>query len=495
MLMSELITKKRDGGKLTAEEIRFIIKGYTDGSIPDYQMSAFLMAVFYQSMDAEETLYLTMEMMNSGDTLDLSGVSGITADKHSTGGVGDKTSLVLVPMVASLGVKMAKMSGRGLGHTGGTLDKLESIPGFSIDVPHQQFLRQLDEVGMVIAGQTADLVPADKKMYALRDVTATVNSIPLIVSSIMSKKLAAGAGTIVLDVKVGKGSFMKTEDDARELAQRMVDVGTLAGRNTVAVITDMDQPLGNTVGNALEVKEAIMTLRGEHEGELLELCLELGACVLTASGKAATHEEAKAMLRGTIADGSALKKFAEFVKAQKGDSNVVNDLSLFAEAPVQLEVTAEESGYVAEMDALEIGRISLRMGGGRATKEDDIDPAVGVVLTKKVGDAVQAGEAFAVIHGATEEAATLAAQQLRDCIRMSAEPVATKPLICSDSMMRLDKLLRERGIATRTETKELIAAGRVTVNGIVADCHSMLCEESDVIAVDGPVWKQLTLYI
>ena len=429
MLMSELILKKRNGGTMTEEEIHFIVDGYTKGVIPDYQMSAFLMAVFFQKMTAEETLHLTTAMTYSGETLDLSGVSGITADKHSTGGVGDKTSLVLVPMLASLGVKMAKMSGRGLGHTGGTLDKLESIPGFSIDVPRERFMTQLDEVGMVIAGQTADLVPADKKLYALRDVTGTVDNIALITSSIMSKKLAAGAKTIVLDVKMGKGSFMRTEEDAKALAESMVKVGKLAGRNTVAVITDMDQPLGNTVGNALEVKEAIMTLRGEHKGELLDLCLELGACVLTASGMAADHDEAKDMLRGTIADGSALKKFAEFVQAQKGDPNVVNDLTLFAEAPIQMEVTAEESGFIAEMDALEIGRISLRMGGGRATKEDDIDPAVGVVLIKKIGDAVQVGEAFAVVHAATKADADTAAKQLRDCIRMDAAPVSKKPLI------------------------------------------------------------------
>lgn len=429
MLMSELIIKKRNGGTMTEEEIRFIVDGYTKGEIPDYQMAAFLMAVFFQNMTAEEILYLTSAMTHSGETLDLSGISGITADKHSTGGVGDKTSLVLVPMLASLGVKMAKMSGRGLGHTGGTLDKLESIPGFSIDVPRARFMRQLEDIGMVIAGQTADLVPADKKMYALRDVTGTVDNIALITGSIMSKKLAAGAKTIVLDVKMGKGSFMKTRADAKALAESMVKVGKLAGRNTVAVITDMDQPLGNTVGNALEVKEAIETLRGEHSGELLELCLELGACVLTASGAAKTHEEAKGMLRGTIADGSALRKFAEFVQAQQGDPNVVNDLSLLPQAPVQLDVRSGTDGYIAEMDALEIGRISLRLGGGRATKEDDIDPSVGVVLHKKIGDRVQAGEVFATIHAATEAAAVLAADQLRACIRMSEVPVGEKPLI------------------------------------------------------------------
>ena len=429
MLMSELILKKRNGGTMTEEEIRFLVDGYTKGEIPDYQMAAFLMAVFFQKMTAEETLYLTSAMTHSGEVLDLSGVSGITADKHSTGGVGDKTSLVLVPMLASLGVKMAKMSGRGLGHTGGTLDKLESIPGFSIDVPRDRFMQQLDEVGMVIAGQTADLVPADKKMYALRDVTGTVDNIALITSSIMSKKLAAGAKTIVLDVKMGKGSFMKSEADAKALAESMVKVGKLAGRNTVAVITDMDQPLGNTVGNALEVKEAIETLRGEHSGELLELCLELGACVLTASGMADSHSAAKELLRGTIADGSALKKFAEFVQAQKGDPHVVNDLSMLAAAPVQLDVAAEADGFVAEMDALEIGKISLRLGGGRATKEDDIDHSVGVVLHKKIGDPVQAGEVFATIHAVAEPAAEEAAKQLRGCIRMTTEPVAKKPLI------------------------------------------------------------------
>ena len=429
MLMSELIAKKRDGGKMTAEEIKFIIKGYTDGSIPDYQMSAFLMAVFYRGMDAEETLHLTMEMMYSGETLDLSHVSGITADKHSTGGVGDKTSLVLVPMVASLGVKMAKMSGRGLGHTGGTLDKLESIPGFSIDVPREQFMRQLDEVGMVIAGQTADLVPADKKMYALRDVTATVNSIPLIVSSIMSKKLAAGAKTIVLDVKVGKGSFMKTEEDARELAQRMVEVGRLAQRNTVAVITDMDQPLGMTVGNALEVYEAIRTVKGELRGELLELCLVLGSCILTASGMCEDMDKARAMLLETIEDGRAANKLKQFIAAQGGNPAVVDDPALLEIAPYDMNIRCDEPCYVGSIDALGIGMASLKLGGGRVTKESDVDTGVGVVLHKKVGDHVEMGEAIATVYARTLEDADYGAMLVNDCIELVDEQPAAQPFI------------------------------------------------------------------
>lgn len=305
-------------------------------------------------MDRRETLDLTMAMMHSGETLDLSGVSGVKADKHSTGGVGDKTSLVLVPMVASLGVKMAKMSGRGLGHTGGTLDKLESIPGFNINLPMERFLENVDRVGMVIAGQTANLDPADKKLYALRDVTGTVPSIPLIVSSIMSKKLAAGADVIVLDVKCGDGSFMKTLDDARELATEMVEIGKMAGRKTVAVITDMDEPLGHAVGNALEVKEAIATLRGEHKSELLELCLTLGACILTQAGLAADDAAARAMLEQTITDGSALRKLAEFVAAQDGDPAAIYDPSLLPAAPVQMEVPSPASGYVRHIAATDV---------------------------------------------------------------------------------------------------------------------------------------------
>ena len=429
MLMTELITKKRDGGKLSGEEIRFIVDGYTKGDIPDYQMSAFLMAVFFQGMDREETLELTMAMMHSGDTLDLSGISGVKADKHSTGGVGDKTSLVLVPMVASLGVKMAKMSGRGLGHTGGTLDKLESFPGFNINIGHERFMENVEKVGMVIAGQTADLDPADKKMYALRDVTGTVNSIPLIVSSIMSKKLAAGADVIVLDVKTGSGSFMKTPEDAHVLAAEMVEIGKLAGRKTIAVVTDMDQPLGSAVGNALEVKEAIATLKGEHTGDLLELCLTLGACILTAAGLADSDASAREMLQGTIDSGAALQKLAEFVAAQDGDPGSVYDTSLLPMAPVQMEVPAETAGYVSHLDALGIGMTSLKLGGGRATKESDVDLSVGVVVHKKVGDRVAQGESLATIHAATEEAAAAAVAQYRACVTVTAQAPDPVPFI------------------------------------------------------------------
>ena len=429
MRMSDLIVKKRDGGTLTTEEIHFMIEGFTNGSIPDYQMSAMTMAIYFRGMDRRETLDLTMAMMHSGETLDLSGISVVKADKHTTGGVGDKTSLVLVPMVASLGVKMAKMSGRGLGHTGGTLDKLESFPGFNIHIPMEEFLHNVETVGMVIAGQTADLDPADKKLYALRDVTGTVPSIPLIVSSIMSKKLAAGADVIVLDVKCGSGSFMKTEADAKELATEMVEIGKLAGKKTVAVITDMDEPLGNAVGNALEVKEAIAALRGEHPGELVELCLTLGACILTAAGIAPDDAAARAVLEGTIADGSALKKLAEFVAAQDGDPQSVYDLSMLPAAPVQMEVPASADGYVSHIAASDVGMVSMHLGGGRATKESEIDLSVGVVLHKKVGDSVAAGESLATIHAADEVSARAAVQELAACYTITPEQPEHKPFI------------------------------------------------------------------
>lgn len=426
MLMTDLIVKKRDGGKLSEQEIQFMVRGYTVGEIPDYQMSAMLMAIVLNGMDREETVQLTLAMQDSGETLDLSSISGVKGDKHSTGGVGDKTSLILCPMVAAQGLKIAKMSGRGLGHTGGTIDKLESFPGFCTGISEERFFENVNKYGIAIAGQTADLDPADKKMYALRDVTGTVPSIPLIVSSIMSKKLAAGADVIVLDVKSGSGSFMKTEKDARELAEELVYVGKAAGRKTVGVITDMDEPLGHAIGNALEVKEAISVLKGETRGELLELCLTLGACMLTEAGLAENDDDARRKLIGGIEDGSALEKLAQLVTAQGGDSRAVYDTSMLPEAPVKLDVVCESSGYVSKIAAADVGLVSMHLGGGRATKESSIDLSVGVMLNKKVGDMVAAGESLGVIHASSAEKAEQAAKMLRECYTLVPEPV-TKP--------------------------------------------------------------------
>ena len=423
MLMTDIIAKKRDGEKLSAEEIEFFIDGYTKGEIPDYQMSALLMAILLKGMDSEEILQLTMAMMNSGETLDLSPIKGVKADNHSTGGVGDKTSLVLCPMVAAQGVKIAKMSGRGLGHTGGTIDKLESFPGFNTGISEETFFKNVNDFGIAIAGQTADLDPADKKMYALRDVTGTVPSIPLIVSSIMSKKLAAGADVIVLDVKQGSGSFMKTEAQARELAENLTRVGKMAGKKTVAVITDMDEPLGNAIGNALEVKEAIEVLKGEKQGELLELCLTLGACILTEAGIAANDEEAREKLLAGIADGSALEKLAQLVEGQEGDRRAVFDTTLLPAAPVQYEVICDEEGYVNHISAADVGMVSMHLGGGRETKESEIDLSVGVVLKKKVGDKVMSGESIATVHASSPEKAKEAAEKLLECYTIVPEKV------------------------------------------------------------------------
>ena len=429
MQMTDLLAKKRDGGTLSTEEIDFMIRGYTRGEIPDYQMSAMCMAILLRGMDDRETLDMTMSMMHSGETLDLSPIRGVKADKHSTGGVGDKTSLVLCPMVAATGLKIAKMSGRGLGHTGGTIDKLESFPGFSTAISEETFFRSVNEIGIAIMGQTADLVPADKKIYALRDVTGTVPSIPLIVSSIMSKKLASGADVIVLDVKCGDGAFMKTEKDARTLAEGLTRVGRLAGRKCAAVITDMDQPLGYAVGNAVEVREALAVLRGEEQGDLLELCLTLGGCMLLEAGLAPSIEDARERLLDTIRDGSALGKLAAMVEAQGGDPRAVYDPSLLPDAAVKSEVPAAESGYVRHIRAEEVGLVSMHLGGGRATKEDVIDLSVGVVLHKKVGNFVQAGESLGTIHASDPRKAEEAAELLRACYELSPEPVAVPPFI------------------------------------------------------------------
>ena len=429
MLMTDLIAKKRDGGELSGDEIRFMIDGYVRGKISDYQMSAMCMAIYFRGMTDQETLDLTLAMMHSGDVVDLSSIKGIKADKHSTGGVGDKTSLILCPMVAACGLRVAKMSGRGLGHTGGTLDKLESFPGYNISIGEKRFLDNVNRIGIAIMGQTADLVPADKKLYALRDVTGTVPSIPLIVSSIMSKKLASGTDVIVLDVKCGSGAFMKTEAQAHELARGLTRIGKLAGRKCAAVITDMNQPLGCAVGNALEVKEAISVLRGETKGDLLELCLTLGSCLLIQAGYTEDEDTARKLLQEAIDSGRALKKLAELVEAQDGDAHDVYDTARLPLAPVQLEVPSESAGYVSHIECEKVGLISMHLGGGRAAKEDSIDLSVGLVLHKKVGDKVAKGESLATIHAPTMEKAQEAAESLRACCTFSAEPVRRPKLI------------------------------------------------------------------
>lgn len=402
MRMYDLIMKKRNGGALTKEEITYMIDGYTKGEIPDYQMSAMMMAIYFVGMNEEETLFLTMAMAGSGDMLDLSAIQGVKVDKHSTGGVGDKTSLALTPMVAACGVKVAKMSGRGLGHTGGTIDKLESFKGFSTEITTQQFIDNVNEIGIAIMGQTKELAPADKKLYALRDVTATVDNMSLIASSIMSKKLAAGADAIVLDVKTGSGAFMKKEEDAFALANEMVKLGKNAGRNTVAVVSDMDQPLGNAVGNALEVEEAIETLRGKGPEDFTELCLTLGSLMLVMGGKAQSQEQGRGMLKQVISDGSALDKLAEFVKAQGGDERMVYEPQLLPKAKLVEPVLSPQDGYVEKLVCDEVGICSLILGGGRETKESIIDLSVGILLEKKVGSFVKKGDVLAHLHANDE---------------------------------------------------------------------------------------------
>ena len=402
MRMVDIIEKKRDGKELTTQEINFFIEGYTKGDIPDYQASALAMAIYFQDMNDRERADLTRAMVNSGDTIDLSGIDGIKVDKHSTGGVGDTTTLVLAPLVASLGIPVAKMSGRGLGHTGGTIDKLESVKGFHIELTKEQFIDLVNRDKVAVMGQSGNLTPADKKLYALRDVTGTVNSIPLIASSIMSKKIAAGADAIVLDVKTGDGAFMKTEKDAEELAHAMVRIGNHVGRKTIAIISDMSQPLGFAIGNALEVKEAIETLQGKGPQDLTDLVLTLGSQMVILAKKAETTQEAKAMLREAITSGKAIAKFKEFLQNQGGDASVVDDTAKLPQAKYQIELPAKKSGYVSRMVADEIGVASMLLGAGRATKEDTIDLAVGIVLHKKVGDKVFEGESLLTIHSNRE---------------------------------------------------------------------------------------------
>ena len=402
MRMVDIIAKKRDGKELTTEEIKFFINGYTDGSIPDYQVSALAMAIFFKDMTDRERADLTMAMVESGETIDLSAIEGIKVDKHSTGGVGDTTTLVLGPLVAALDVPVAKMSGRGLGHTGGTIDKLEAVEGFHVEITKEQFIDIVNRDKVAVIGQTGNLTPADKKIYALRDVTGTVNSIPLIASSIMSKKIAAGADAIVLDVKTGAGAFMKTEEDAKELAHAMVRIGNNVGRQTMAVISDMSQPLGFAIGNALEVKEAIDTLKGEGPEDLTELVLVLGSQMVVLAKKANTLEEAREMLIEVMKNGKATAKFKEFLSNQGGDSSILDNPEKMPQAKYVIDVPAKTSGVISNIVADEIGIAAMLLGAGRATKEDEIDLAVGLMLRKKVGDAVKEGEPFATIYANRE---------------------------------------------------------------------------------------------
>jgi pyrimidine-nucleoside phosphorylase len=418
MRFVDIIEKKRDGNELTTDEIQFFITNYTNGTIPDYQVSALLMAIYYQGMTSKECADLTSAMMYSGDTVDLSSIKGIKVDKHSTGGVGDTTTLVLAPLVAALDVPVAKMSGRGLGHTGGTTDKFESIPGFQIELSKQDFINQVNNKGLAVIGQSGNLTPADKKLYSLRDVTGTVNSIPLIASSIMSKKLAAGADAIVLDVKTGDGALMKDMADSEKLAHEMVNIGNQIGRRTMAIISDMSQPLGFAIGNALEVKEAIDTLKGHGPADLTELVLTLGSQMVVLADKAKTLEEARIKLQEVIKNGKAIEKFKTLIEAQGGDSSVIDHPEKLASAPYQIALPALKSGCVSKIIADQIGIAAMQLGAGRATKEDIIDPAVGIVLHKKVGDKVAEGEALLTIHARTDKIDAIK-QKLYDNITIS----------------------------------------------------------------------------
>lgn len=428
MRMYDIIKNKRDGGKLSKEEIDFFVKGYTAGEIPDYQASALCMAIYFRGMDDEETTNLTLAIAASGDKVDLSGINGVKVDKHSTGGVGDKTSLIIAPIVASYGVKVAKMSGRGLGHTGGTIDKLEAIDGYQTSIDKKEFFRIVNEVGVSIIGQSGNLAPADKKLYALRDVTATVDSLPLIVSSIMGKKLAAGADCILLDVKTGSGGFMKTLEDSTKLAKSMVEIGHLAGKKVIALITDMDVPLGKAIGNSLEVIEAVETLRGEGPEDLTEICIDIAANMLYMAGKG-TVKECEALAKKAIADGSALQTLVKMVHAQGGNEKLLLDTSLFKKAAYDYEVKAPRTGYIEHVDTESYGMASLALGAGRAKKEDPIDYSAGITLEKKTGDFVKEGDVIAVLHTNKPESVKEAEERILNATEISSEPVEKKPII------------------------------------------------------------------
>lgn len=423
--MVDIISKKRDGHELTTAEINFFIEGYTKGKIPDYQVSALLMAIYFEDMTDNERADMTMAMVNSGETIDLSAIHGIKVDKHSTGGVGDTTTLVLAPLVAALGVPVAKMSGRGLGHTGGTIDKLEAVEGFHVEITKDDFIELVNRDKVAVIGQSGNLTPADKKLYALRDVTGTVDSIPLIASSIMSKKIAAGADAICLDVKTGAGAFMKTDEDAENLARAMVRIGNSVGRNTMAVISDMSQPLGYAIGNALEVKEAIDTLKGEGPADLTELVLVLGSQMVVLAKQAESLEEAREKLLAVMKNGQALQKFKQFLENQGGDASIVDSPEKLPQATYKIEVPAKKSGFVSEIVADEIGVAAMILGAGRATKEDEIDLAVGLMLRKKVGDAVQAGDSLVTIFSNKEDVAGVT-EKIYENIRISSQAEAPK---------------------------------------------------------------------
>lgn len=426
MRMYDVIEKKKLGEILTELEINYVVEGFTAGSIPDYQMSALLMAIYFQGMNNEETIALTLAMAKSGDMLDLSKIKGIKVDKHSTGGVGDKTSLVLAPMVAALGIPVAKMSGRGLGHTGGTIDKLEAFTGFNTDMSEEQFINNVNTIKIAIAGQTANLAPADKKLYALRDVTATVDSFSLIAGSIMSKKIASGADAIVLDVKTGSGAFMREEADAIKLAKAMVDIGNGYGRETVAIVSDMNQPLGYAVGNTLEVIEAIETLKGNGPEDLMELCLQLGTQMVLLSRLTENEDEARSMLKETIVSGLALAKFKEFVKAQGGDTVYIDQPDLFEKATLIRKVKARATGYIAHIETEEIGYATMMLGGGRETKDSPIDLTVGFVFKKKLGGFVEKGDTIALIYANNEEKLVASEARFLDAITLQKD-VYEKP--------------------------------------------------------------------
>ncbi|MEW9500273.1 pyrimidine-nucleoside phosphorylase [Jeotgalibacillus marinus] len=429
MRMIDIIEKKRDGQALTTDEIQFVVAGYTSGDIPDYQVSALLMAIYFQGMTEQERADLTLSMVESGDQIDLSAIEGIKVDKHSTGGVGDTTTLILGPLVAAIDVPVAKMSGRGLGHTGGTIDKLEAVPGFHVELTSDEFTKLVNEIKVAVMGQSGNLTPADKKLYALRDVTATVNSIPLIASSIMSKKIAAGADAIVLDVKTGAGAFMKDEKQARELAEAMVRIGNNVGRKTMAVISDMSQPLGFAIGNALEVKEAIDTLKGEGPEDLTELCLELGSYMVYLSEKASSLEEARQKLEHAIDNGKALERFKEFLAGQGGDESVVDNPSKLPQAEHRIELPAENAGTVSEIVADNVGTAAMWLGAGRATKDSQIDLAVGLMLDKKVGDKVEKGESLVTIYANDLSQVEKVKETLLESIKITTQKVTVPTLI------------------------------------------------------------------